>query len=130
MTEAGTSQFRSSCEWGPETEAGLRVHESLQQERAQATDAGTAQPAKRRRTKWGPQATDNPIIVPKISGIELPRNMAVLATALDAGCLELQYDLLQARLHVIFMFCITSRLDNSTSSSRTKQNSSSCLDGA
>lgn len=100
MTNAGTSEFRSSCVWGPETDAGSRIYESLQQERSQAADAGSAQPAKRRRTKWGPQATDHPVIVPKVSGIELPRSLAVLATALDAGCLELQYDLLQARFFV------------------------------
>lgn len=98
MAEAGISEFRSSCVWGPETDAGSRIYESLQQERANAADAGTAKPAKRRRTKWGPQATDQPVIVPKVSGIELPRNLAILATALDVGCLELQYDLLQARL--------------------------------
>lgn len=107
MTEEGPSEFRSSCLWGLETDAGLRVFEALQQERAQAADAGTAQPAKRRRTKWGPQATDNPVIVPKVSGIQLPRNLAVLATALDAGCLELQYDLLQARPRVMITVCHT-----------------------
>eukprot|EP00892_Ulva_mutabilis_P012374 jgi/Ulvmu1/9509/UM052_0082.1 len=103
MTEAGPSEFRSSCVWGPETDAGALLFETLQKEQAQAADAGSAQPAKRRRTKWGPQATDNPVVVPKISGIELPRNLAILATALDTGCLELQYDLLQTNNRINLM---------------------------
>jgi hypothetical protein len=90
---------RSRKKWGPETAAGERILAEIATERAkqEAARQDGAPAAKKRKTRWAPQAAVTTVAVPGIPGVQLPETIAALAASISEESAALQHELIRVR---------------------------------